>query len=48
MNKHQLTYIDLHPQAIKTRYTLSDYLGAVLFAACIAAPFVGFFYFYGA
>lgn len=48
MSKHQLTYIDLHPQVVKTRYTLSDYLGAVFFALCIAAPFAGFFYFYGA
>ena len=35
-------------QAVKTRYTLSDYLGAALFALCIAAPFAGFFYIYGA
>lgn len=48
MNKHQLTYIDLHPQGIKVRYTLSDYAGAVFFAACIAAPFAAFFYIYGA
>lgn len=46
MNKHQLTYIDLHPQAIKTHWT--DYLGAVLFALCIAAPFAAFFIIYGA
>lgn len=48
MSKHQLTYIDMHPQPVKTRYTLSDYIGAVLFALCIGAPFAGFFYFYGA
>ena len=48
MTKHQLTYIDMHPQRVKTRYSLSDYLGAVLFAVCIGAPFAGFFYFYGA
>jgi hypothetical protein len=48
MNKHQLTYIDMHPQPIKTRYTLSDYLGAVFFALCIAAPFAAFFIIYGA
>lgn len=48
MNKHQLTYIDMHPQAIKTRYTLSDYLGAAFFALCIGGPFAAFFYFYGA
>ena len=48
MTKHQLTYIDLHPQPIKTHYTLSDYLGAVLFAVCICAPFAGFFFIYGA
>lgn len=50
MNKYQLTYIDMHPQPqpIKTRYSLSDYLGAVLFAVCIGAPFAGFFFIYGA
>jgi hypothetical protein len=48
MNKHQLTYIDLHPQPIKTRYTLSDYLGAVFFALCIGAPFAAYFIIYGA
>lgn len=48
MSKHQLTYIDMHPQPVKTRYTLSDYIGAVLFALCIGGPFAGFFYFYGA
>ena len=48
MSKHQLTYIDMHPQAIKTRYSLSDYLGAVLFAVCIGAPFAAFFIIYGA
>lgn len=48
MTKHQLTYIDMHPQRVKTRYSLSDYLGAVLFSVCIGAPFAGFFYFYGA
>lgn len=48
MSKHQLTYIDMHPQAIKTRYTLSDYIGAVLFALCIGGPFAAYFYFYGA
>jgi hypothetical protein len=48
MNKHQLTYIDMHPQPIKTRYTLSDYLGAVFFAFCIGAPFAAFFIIYGA
>lgn len=47
MNKHQLTYIDLHPERVKTRYALSDYLGAVFFAACIAAPFAAFFIIYG-
>ena len=27
---------------------LIDIIGAILFAACIGAPFAGFFYFYGA
>lgn len=48
MNKHQLNYIDLYPQPIKTRYTLSDYLGAVFLGVCIGAPFAAFFYIYGA
>jgi hypothetical protein len=48
MSKHQLTYIDLHPAPIKTRYTLSDYLGAVFFALCIGAPFAAYFIIYGA
>jgi hypothetical protein len=48
MSKHQLTYIDLHPQPVKTRYALSDYMGAVFFALCIGAPFAGYFYIYGA
>ena len=48
MTKHQLTYIDMHPQRVKTRYTLPDYLGAVFFAVCIGAPFAGFFFIYGA
>lgn len=47
MSRHQLTYIDLHPARVKTRYCLSDYLGAVLFALCIAAPFAAFFIIYG-
>ncbi len=48
MTKQQLTYVDMHPQAVKTRYTLSDYLGAVFFALCIGGPFAAFFIIYGA
>lgn len=40
---HKLTYIDMHPQPIKERRREWPY--ALLFAACIGAPFALYFAF---
>ena len=46
MNKHTLTYIDLHPQNITPRKTsFSDVCAAIIFAGFIALPFVLYFAF---
>ena len=46
MNRHQLTYIQLHPQAIEPRKTtISDVCAAIIFAALIGAPFALYFAF---
>lgn len=44
---HKLTYIDMHPQPIKQprRKWLSVLIAALLFAACIGAPFALYFAF---
>lgn len=43
MNRHKLTYIQLHPQPVKQ--PCSEWLYALLFAACIGAPFALYFAF---
>ena len=43
---HQLTYIDMHPQAIKPKTTLGDVCAALTFAGLIALPFVLYFALY--
>ena len=44
MNKHQLTYIDMHPQPVKQ--PRNEWLYALLFAVCIGAPFALYFAFF--
>ena len=43
---HKLTYIDMHPQGIKRKTTLSDVCAALTFAGLIALPFVLYFALY--
>lgn len=43
MNRHDLHYIDMHPQPIKPHP--SEWVYALLFAACIGAPFALYFAF---
>lgn len=46
MSKHTLHYIDMHPEPIKPRREwLSVLIAALLFAACIGAPFALYFAF---
>ena len=46
MSKHNLHYIDLHPQSIEPRKTsFSDVCAALIFAALIALPFALYFAF---
>lgn len=42
---HKLTYIDLHPQAIKSGSRFQDICAAIIFAGFIALPFVLYFAF---
>ena len=42
---HKLTYIDLHPQAVKQKTTLGDICAALTFAALIGLPFALYFAF---
>lgn len=46
MSKHNLHYIDLHPQSITPRKTtVSDVCAAIIFAGLIALPFALYFAF---
>lgn len=45
MNRHELTYIDLHPEPIKPKTTFGDVCAALTFAGLIALPFVLYFAF---
>lgn len=44
--KHDLHYIDLHPEPIKPKTTFSDVCAALTFAGLIASPFVLYFALY--
>ena len=48
MTKHQLTYIDMHPQPVKSNRLdkLSEVCAAITFAGLIALPFVLYFALY--
>lgn len=43
--KHDLHYIDMHPEPIKQKTTLGDVCAALTFAGFIALPFVLYFAF---
>ena len=46
MTKHQLTYIDMHPQPVERKLSkLSELCAALTFAGLIALPFVLYFAF---
>lgn len=46
MSKHNLHYIDMHPQPIETRKTtFSDVCAALIFAGLIGLPFALYFAF---
>lgn len=46
MNRHDLHYVDMHPEPIRPRTSLlQDVCAAIIFAGFIALPFVLYFAF---